>query len=782
MRIQFRASMSLVLCISVAVAAPSQRAIAPSDCVEVRYLLTDNNSEQSSVQINKDGTRVAYLVKSPNLKRNRNDVELYTNDLPAKASQPATLIMSGDISQMNWLANGKQVMLLVNQNGRQSIEAVDVVTRRRQMLVSPSTGITDYATDNTGDTIVYAARPALSISSPQEEQAAESGYLIPFEDPGHAQIPERELFLSRRTKKGWTKPTPIVLRSLFTGELLPQLMVQDALFYISLSPDGRLVLIRYIDQAKDIPGIWRNSPFVKYSMDSGFVGTVLLALYDLGSGKTTFPLKTPWTSSVPLWSSDSRSFVVMAHAPVGSGLEEDEIRNHLAEHSSGGSLYRVELDTGRIDQVVPHARITDPFRPPLAWTNDDSFLIATSPDTISRFSHHGEVWREESALRIPLTKVNFRGVAVRENYVVGEFNDAATPPEIFSWHQGQDRVEILSALNPQFASLTLAPAKELSWATPAGYKVKGFLFLPPSYIEGKRYPLVVQTKPYDGWFACDEGAGHFPSFAPQPLANAGIMYLGISDVADASQRIEDYFPTGLPGRHGIGGVAEAALNMEIYDSAVEALAERGLIDETNVGLIGFSRTAWYVEYALSHSKIPYRAATLADGVHYSLGEYWLLRNVGTRRAWDSMYGGPPYGATLANWLKYSPSFTVDRIHTPILMEEMGYGRSYANEALIPLNLAPHFELFTALNRLDKPVELYYYPSEGHEPDLPRARLGTLQRNLDWYRFWLQGYVDTRPESAGQYIRWSKLLEMQTVAGHPSSVAQEPRESPLQKPN
>lgn len=771
MRIRFSTSTSLALCVSAAVAAPLQkRAIVPSDCVEVRYLLADSNSQQSSIQINKDATRVAYLVKSPNLKRNRNDVELYSNDLPAKESEPAKLIMVGDISQMNWLANGRQVTLLVNEDGRQSIEAIDVVTRQRQILVGSAAGITDYATDDTGDTVVYAARPPLSTSRPTEEQAVESGYLIPVDHPDHAQIPERELFLSRRTKEGWTKPASIVLSSLFTGKPLPQLTIQDALFYISLSPDGRSALIRYIDQAKDIPGIWRNSPFVKYSVDSGFVGTALLALYDLDSGKTTFPLKTPWTSSMPLWSPDSRSFVVMAHAPVGSELEKDEIKDHLAEHSSGGSLYRVERDTGRIDRAVPHARIPDPFRPPLAWTGDDSFLIATSPNTISHFSRHGEVWREELALRVPLTKLDFRGVAVRGDYVVGEFNDAETPPEIFSWRRGQDRVEVLSLLNPQFASLTLAPTKELTWTTSAGYKVKGFLFVPPSYIEGKRYPLVIQTKPYNGWFACDEGAGHFPSFAPQPLANAGIMYLGISGLADASQRFEDYLPAGFPGRHGIGSVAEAALNAEIYDSAVEALAERGLIDETKVGLIGFSRTAWYVEYALSHSKIPYRAATLADGVHYSLGEYWLLRNEGTRRAWDSMYGGPPYGATLANWLKYSPSFTVDSIHTPILMEEMGYGRSYANETLIPLNLAPHFELFTALNRLGKPVELYYYPSEGHEPDHPRARLGTLQRNLDWYRFWLQGYVDTRPESAGQYARWRKLLEIQKTSDPPSPVS------------
>jgi hypothetical protein len=38
-----------------------------------------------------------------------------------------------------------------------------------------------------------------------------------------------------------------------------------------------------------------------------------------------------------------------------------------------------------------------------------------------------------------------------------------------------------------------------------------------------------------------------------------------------------------------------------------------------------------------------------------------------------------------------------------------------------------------LNRLGKPAQLYYYPNENHLPDDPKARLATLQRNLDWYR-------------------------------------------------
>jgi hypothetical protein len=57
-----------------------KRAIVASDCVTVRYLLHDD-SLRREMQINSQGTLVAYLVQIPNLDENRNDVQLYVKAL-----------------------------------------------------------------------------------------------------------------------------------------------------------------------------------------------------------------------------------------------------------------------------------------------------------------------------------------------------------------------------------------------------------------------------------------------------------------------------------------------------------------------------------------------------------------------------------------------------------------------------------------------------------------------------------------------------------------------------
>jgi len=341
--------------------------------------------------------------------------------------------------------------------------------------------------------------------------------------------------------------------------------------------------------------------------------------------------------------------------------------------------------------------------------------------------------------------------------VIGDYEDSSTPPELFQYAVGHESVSIIDKLNPEFDGLTIAPAEAIHWETSTGYEVSGTLLLPPGYDREKKYPLVIQTKPDDGWFVCDSGANHDPSFAPQPIANANMLYLIRSYPEQWSERDEvSHYPKGYPGQIG-----EAAFQTDIWDSAVDSLDKMGMIDRDRIGIIGFSRSGWYTEFSLAHARTPYRAATAADNVKYTLGEYWMSHDLASMHSYDLMYGGPPYGSSLKNWLAYSTSFNLDKIHTPLLLEVMGYGTPYNDSVRPPVSLATDFEVASGLARLNTPTELYYYPNEVHQPEHPQARLASLQRNLDWYRFWLQGYERPAPEDPDQYTRWRRLRTLET---------------------
>jgi dipeptidyl aminopeptidase/acylaminoacyl peptidase len=709
--------------------AEAKRPIVPSDCVTARFLL-HNNSFVASIQISPDGSRVAYLVKAPNLATNQNDVELYVVPISGTAQEKPTLLLSSqEISGLHWERDSRHIVILKRERHHVSVAEVDIASAARKVLASAAVDITEYSIDTAEDTIVFATEVAQNEGIGVSTQEADEGYRIPFQDPARPFFKRRRLFLTKRRPNGtWSSPERIDVTSPLSHQKLDALQYQLNLT-LSLSPNGRSLLLKYIDSGK-YPQAWKNNPFVQSVLKAGFPGAPVLALYDMETRTTSMAMATPWTWSIPLWSSDGRSFLVNAQSPVGEVqcAETERDSNCNAAH-----LFMVQPGTGEIEEVATH--VADSSESPLLWSPRGDVIVHTATGTIGTYSRRDGIWIQTHTVQIPLNDpYRYGQLATDGRRLIGDYQNATTPPEIFEYNDGDSNATILAQLDPQFDALEIAPMRRISWTTATGYEIHGFLFTPPDYVPGHAYPLVIQTKPDAGSFVCDSGENHDPSFAPQPIADAGMMYLIRTYPEDYSQAEEQrHYPRGYPG-----GIGEAAFQMDVWDSAVNTLAAQGLVDPERVGIIGFSRTGWYTEFILAQSKIPYKAATISDNVQYSMGEYWLLHTEGVIRGYDAMYDGPPYGESFKNWLQYSVSFNLDKVHTPILMEVMGQGNPYDRLHELPDNLALSFEVFSGLSKLGRTVELYFYPNEVHQPDHPRARFMSLERNFDWYRHWLQG--------------------------------------------
>ena len=758
-------SLVMALGASSGLAGQPKRPITPADCVTVRYLLGASNDEPRSILVSPDGRRVAYLVKSPNLKTNENDIELYVRRIASTTSATEQPVAVGNLSRLQWLGDSKHVTVLAMEGDSHVIKKIDVESGAAEVLTRSSNEMDEYVTDSSGNVVVFVlTKPVVQNTAGEVTQHdITAGYRIPFQGLARTAWPVKTLFVTRFTGKQWMMPERIQIESPFTHQRLPSLTAEGGrTLWLSLSPDGETLSLQYTDPVTTLPERWRKSPWIQWidSLHTG-LGQWVLALYHLKTGETTVPLETPFATTIPLWAPDSRSFVVFAKPPVDSALEEQEAKlgPAVVEHGHTADLFWVRPDDGIVEVVATHQQApANAYRPPLYYGRDESLMVASADGVITRFFHRDGHWEQGTSFKLPIQ--GLADLASDGIHVLGDMQSPTTPPTMFIERLGDPKPVIFAKLDSQFDSLSLATVKSVSWKTSGGKSVAGTLFLPPDYRADIRYPLVIQTKPYGNWFVCDQGAGHFPSFVPQPLASAGIAYLGfyIPDDHDG-KGIEDYYPKGLPGQIG-----EAMFNTDVFDTAVKNLAAEGIVDDSKVGIIGFSSTGFEVEFALMHGKTRYRAATVADNVEYSFSEYAMGALIGSSsRQTAAMYGGLPYGSRLKNWTDYSISFNVDRIHTPLLMEEMGYGRLFDRRNSPPSNIARTFELFTGLNLLHKPVEYYYYPNENHQPDHPQARLANLQRNLDWYRFWLQGYERTNPEDPEQYVRWRAFRREQDQA-------------------
>jgi dipeptidyl aminopeptidase/acylaminoacyl peptidase len=734
-----------------------KRAIEPSDCVTVRRLLRDN-SQRVPIQINPQGTRVAYLVRSPNLDTNEIDSQVYVKELNGNSSIPGTLALASDqLSSIQWMRDGSHLTLLGKDNNRMVVKVVDAETGKREVVAKSDGNIVEYSIDRNGDTIVFvtdATDQAVTIMPTKEENA--KGFRISIDESTLAAFRHWDLFVSHKTASGWTTPEAIHLRSPFTKRPLSVLQ-GFANTLLSLSPDGRRLLVAFRDSEDDLPKEWRDDQSVKQMATSGFPGIPVMVLYNLDDGGETIPLDTPLPASIPLWSDDSKSYIVAAWSPVESSFEHDD----FAQRRGGNDrehLFWVEPGTGKVELVASH--LLSNTDAPLLWRGD-TLLLRTAATTITALCRREGKWTEESHVSIPLKDLyRFASLASDGRYIVGGYENPTTPPELFLYRIGEREATIVAKLNEEFDHLTLAPVEEIHWQASPGYSVDGLLYMPPDYVAGKRYPLVVANHGNVRAFLCSIGAGAYPSYEPEPIANAGMLYLMRTWPEDFDEENEEaHYPKGYPGLQGYGGLQEAAFVMDQWDGAVKELDARGMIDSSKVGIVGFSRKGWYAEFILAHAKTHYSAASATDNVQYSLGEYWLTHNSASQAAYDAVYGGSPYGKSLENWKKYSVSFNLDKFHTPLLMEEMGNGIQYSQTAP-QLSLAASYEVFMGLTRLHKPVELYYYPNEEHTFDHPQALQSNLQRNLDWFRFWLEGYERPNPEDPEQYARWTRLRSLQ----------------------
>jgi dipeptidyl aminopeptidase/acylaminoacyl peptidase len=750
--------------------AQTKRLIRTEDCVTVKYL--NDDGVYSPLQINRQGTSLAYVVKSPNLTENRNDIELYVKSLSRGYEDPAKLVLvANTISQILWAEDGKHVFVLANDGSDVTVSMVDVVAGARSVIARGNSDIKEYTVDAAGDTIVFATEDQSGVhrDKPTAKQIA-TGYRIPFQSQDQNRYIQRRLFITRRLVSGiWSKPKSIIVNSPLSGQELNSFSFTPSL-RLSISPDGKKLAFTYlIGEQEQLPTEWSNSLIGSLVLNNG-VRPMTVLLINLDTSEAKIPFKTAWAFSIPMWASDSQSFTIAATSPVGSVWEREDSSSH-SDIVGANHLFWISSETGKVEEVAKH--VASLTRGPLWWGADGDMLVQTEENIVTRLSHSGDAWHPTDTFRSPLDGISFFAHAVSDgSNIIGENEDSVTAPELVTYRLGESKVVTLAQLDPQFDNLILASVKRVDWKTSTGYKINGLLLVPPDYAEGRAYPLVIHTYHASEKFFCDYGEGHWPSFPPQPLADAGILYLiRTGGTGDSKEDIE-HRPPGYPG-----GIGEAGLQLDIWDSAVRTFAARGWVDPNRVGIIGFSRSGWYTEFTLSQSKLPYAAATVTDNVTYSLGDYWLFHTKTDLQGDDAMYGGPPYGKTLKNWLDYAPTFNIDKIHTPILMEEMGYGVSYDNENTLPRSLMVHYELFTGLNRLNKPVELYYYPLEGHTPDHPQARLASLQRNVDWYRFWLQGYERPNPEDPDQYKRWEHLRELQdaedNAAGAPATSPSEP---------
>lgn len=178
-------------------------------------------------------------------------------------------------------------------------------------------------------------------------------------------------------------------------------------------------------------------------------------------------------------------------------------------------------------------------------------------------------------------------------------------------------------------------------------------------------------------------------------------------------------------------------------SAVELLAARGQVDPARVGMGGLSFGSSATMWVAMNSDL-LAAASVASGV-VSQSYYLWGRMKGERflQSLEYVWGLGALDETPERWRTLSPASNLERFRAPVLFQVPEQEYLFSLDYAIPMIHAGRAELFV-------------FPNEPHQKFQPRHKLAVYDRNVDWFRFWLQGYEDPASAKQDQYERWRQM--------------------------
>ncbi len=169
-------------------------------------------------------------------------------------------------------------------------------------------------------------------------------------------------------------------------------------------------------------------------------------------------------------------------------------------------------------------------------------------------------------------------------------------------------------------------------------------------------------------------------------------------------------------------------NLEVMDllGATDYLVSKGMVDETKLGIGGWSYGGILTDYTIATDQ-RFKAAVSGAGSAMQLSMYGLDQYL---LQWNEEIGLPWVQKDLERYMKISYPFThADRIKTPTLFM---VGQNDFNVPSVGSE-----QMYAALKTLKIPTELVIYPGQFHGIGVLSYQADRYKRYLDWYKQYLK---------------------------------------------
>ena len=732
------------------------------DVVEFTRIIQplDHDDDALQSQISPDGERAFIVTRKSSVASDRNRFEIlllavgHERLAQGRIDMPESLLAleaakddyDGDppLQDARWAGNQTLVFRARVNDEPFQVYRLDITTRQLTQLTFEPLGLVRF--DITGDLsrVVYVARvPSSPIAAGARSAVVGTNSFWSIHGPDSFRTQVRRYRHMVAEAGARTPGRPL-------GEIFGDASGGPGSSRVSVSPDGRWALLPRFDDSRQIawgrrypriaelnakfgPSVTLD-PLAYYSRPQAYVPRRLVA-YRLADGHAQTVIDAPDDSTQSnqwrtdsLWQGGGTSVVVAGtYLPPGAAREGTGTASHIVEYWPDSRRWKhIAVLNKSLDETlqVPEQR---------------GAFIAVDGNERRRFEQRqdGE-WIEVKKVGVG-ADASLRATTLpdRSTWRLRVDESLNRPPDIVADGPTGETVR-LTQLNAQFSATTWGTMQDYGWKDAKGREWKGGLMVPANFDPTVKHAIVIQTYGFSSRRFYRDGSNMFEGttsgFPGRAFLRENILVLAMPTHA-ATGEPADLRAQTLSFIDGVRG-------------AIDSLVASGLVDRDKIGIIGWSATGAQVLNLVTFSDAPIRAASMVDGDSNTLFSMTITYSVldGIQLKKERLNEGRPFGDTLTRWIHNDPSLHTDCIRAALRFE--AYGPEVHN----------NWDIYALLRRQYKPAEMIVMPQGAHALSRPSERMISLQGNVDWYRFWLQGAR-----------RSELLLPMETTAALAGSV-------------
>ncbi len=712
----------------------------------------------STLSVSRDGRRVAYVVRRPRADVNTSTryqpngtpssvvgAKVYVTDRATAGGKTTEVCPGGNCWGPSLSPNGEIVAFYSDKDGPPQLWAFDVATGRTRKVSpirikaklwtgdeaqwSPDSRTVYVPTaPDTGDAAWLPEPETKAVAKPDAKEPAVTVLRGGSEEPKTAKPGEstpRQTFYYRENNAAITaidartgaarplvsataEPRPSVLRLSASGRWVTYLSVfkdhgitnQESsvdLAVVPASGGAPKLVVADLPLLNDYHGrnyAWHPTDDALVYMKSGQLFLVTMGQDGPGSPRRIGESLGALAPTLHWFTRDGKAVVVGTDPIDDKGYGDVRPRGLAVIPLDGGAPTKLAIDSAwSFDDLVR-------ADPRTLWQPDGASITALMTEVAT-----GERGAVRFDMRSGKPTVLWKGRARLANAfgdtthqsIFALYQDIRTPPNVYRFPANFASKDRISHADERLDAVAVGSADVFETVIP-GYngaiaKARTAVLLPPGAKRGDRLPAVVLMYPGGDRSRQAEvfGGGGDLTIPTLLFTSRGyavvLASLPLGPNREAGNPLNEMIDELLP---------------QVYRAA-----ELGYVDVNRLAIAGQSFGGYGTGAIISGTNL-FRAAVAVSGIYDLAGTYGYLDEnggsfwIGWSEAGQARMGTHPW-ANVMRYLENSPYYRADRIHTPLLLIHGDKDMAYHDAQ----------KLFTALRRLDRPVQLATYGGMGH---------------------------------------------------------------------